>query len=402
MINHRYYTSHMTRTIRSNRKHFAAALSFIFFSIFIPGLPAEEPVRIGASLSFSGVYREPSHMIMKGYQLWEKNINERGGLLGRPVELIILDDRSDVNKLRDNYKRLLDEEDVDLVLAPYSSPLTLAASEITEEAGFIMVTSGAASSVIWQRGYKYILSVYAQADRFFIGYLDLIARNGIRKVAIFFEDNSFNQAAAAGAREWADKMGVEVTAYTGYAPGEKHPAQIIEDADPTPEEAVIVCSYPDEGYKFLAAIRKRKIQPASIAMTITPTHPLFALRVGPLAQGVFAPSQWEPMERIPYPGTRDFIEEFRTFAHMDPSYHASLAYASCQVLEFAVTETGTLDNSMLRDYIFSMDTVTIIGRFKVNQKGEQVGHNPILIQWQNGKKEIVYPSNMKTSDPVFE
>ncbi len=402
MENHRYYNSRMIAVNLLIHRYIVPVILCLMFCTTNTGIHAEEAVRIGASLSSSGVYREPSHMIMKGYQLWEKNINEKGGLLGRPVELIILDDQSDENKLRDNYRRLLNEEEVDLVLAPYSTPLTLAASEITEEAGYVMVTSGAASSVIWQRDYKYILGVYAQADRFFIGYLDLIARNGIRKVAIFFEDNSFNQAAAAGAREWADKMGVEVTAYTGYAPDKKTPAQIIEDADPTREEAVIVCSYPDEGYKFLSAIRKRKIQPAAIAMTITPTHPLFANRIGPLAQGVFGPSQWEPMERIPYPGTQDFIEEFRIFAHMDPSYHASLAYASCQVLEFAVTETGTLDNSVLRDYIFSMDTVTIIGRFKVNQKGEQVGHNPILIQWQNGKKEIVYPSNMKTSDPVFE
>jgi branched-chain amino acid transport system substrate-binding protein len=120
----------------------------IFFCILIPEIPAEEPVRIEASLSFSGVYREPSHMIMKGYRLWEKNINERGGLLGRPVELIILDDQSDEEKLRENYRRLLDDEKVDLVLAPYSSPLTLAASEITEEAGYVMVASGAASSAI--------------------------------------------------------------------------------------------------------------------------------------------------------------------------------------------------------------------------------------------------------------
>lgn len=402
MENRRYYTSRMIKIIGLSQRYLAGLLALIFFCIAIPGVPAEEPVRIGASLSFSGVYREPSHMIMKGYRLWEKNINERGGLLGRPVELIILDDQSDEEKLRENYRRLLNEEEVDLVLAPYSSPLTLAASEITEKAGYVMVASGAASSAIWDRGYKYIFNVYAQADRFFIGYLDLIARQGIRRVAVFFEDNPFNRAAAAGAREWAAKMGVELTAYTGYVPGERTPARIVEDADLTREEAVIVCTYPDEGYAFLSAIRKARVQPAAIAMTITPSHPLFAHRAGPLAQGVFAPSQWEPMERIPYPGTRDFIDEFRIFAHMDPSYHASSAYASCQVIELAVTETGTLDNKMLRDYIVSMDTATIIGRFKVNQKGEQVGHNPILIQWQNGKKEIVYPSNMRTSDPVFE
>jgi branched-chain amino acid transport system substrate-binding protein len=136
-------------------------------------------------------------------------------------------------------------------------------------------------------------------------------------------------------------------------------------------------------------------------MTITPAHPLFALRVRNLAEGVFAPSHWEPIKKIPYPGTREFIEAFRPFAHMEPSYHAASAFAACQIIAQAVEATGGLDQQKLRDYIAALDTVSIIGRFKVDSTGRQIGHSPLLIQWQGGKKEIVFPEKMKTAEPIF-
>ena len=84
-----------------------------------------------------------------------------------------------------------------------------------------------------------------------------------------------------------------------------------------------------------------------------------------------------------------------------PSYHAASAYSACQILEKAIIQAQAIDHEKIRDYISSFDTITIMGRFKVDHTGRQVGHNPILIQWQNGKKEIVYPSKMSTSQPQF-
>jgi len=381
----------------SAKLFFLLCLLFLHVSIST----AEEPIRIGTSLSLSGIYREPSHMIRKGYEMWVKNINESGGLLDRKVELVLLDDASDESAVRENYLRLLKEEEVDLVLSPYSTPLTLQASDITEEAGYVMIAGGASGSQLWNRGYKYLFGVYSMADRYFIGYLDLIARQGIDRVSIVFEDTVFNRDAARGAFEWAGKMGVEVDEYISYIPGEDSPENVLIRAGLDEETALIICSYTDDGYAFLSVLRDQNIRPAAIAMTVTPIHPLFAHRLGPSAQGIFGPSQWEPVERIPYPGTKEFIENFRTFAHMSPSYHAGSAYAACQILEKSVTETGSLDNKILRDYIMSIDTVTVIGRFKVNHLGMQIGHNPLLIQWQYGKKEIVYPRRMSTAEAVF-
>ncbi len=146
---------------------------------------------------------------------------------------------------------------------------------------------------------------------------------------------------------------------------------------------------------------KNNYRPKAIAFTIVPIHPEFNTKVGPFSEGIFGPSQWEPDERIPFPGTKRFINDFYDFTGGMPSYHATSAYSACQILERSINHLGVIDHKKIRDYISAFDTVTIMGRFKVDPSGRQVGHNPILIQWQNGKKEIVYPTKMMTSKSLF-
>jgi branched-chain amino acid transport system substrate-binding protein len=136
-------------------------------------------------------------------------------------------------------------------------------------------------------------------------------------------------------------------------------------------------------------------------MTIAPMHPEFLKKAGPIGEGVFGPSQWEPDERIPFPGTKKFIADFVQYTQKQPSYHAGSAYSACQIIENAINRSGKIDHDKIRDYIRSLDTVTVIGRFKVDQQGRQIGHNPITIQWQNGKKEIVYPVKLQTAAARF-
>ncbi len=378
-------------------------LFLVGFLWFLPLFPvdAEEPIRVGVGLSLTGIYSEPADMMRRGYQLWVHETNKNGGLLGREVELILMDTRSDPEVTKRVYTRLIEDEGVDLIFSPYGTPLTMVASEVSEKAEMVMMAASAAGRQLWTRGYRYLFGIYVTADRFFIGFLDLLAREGIDRISVIHEDNAFNRDAARGVEEWAGKLGVRIDRSVEFTPGESDMDEVLDEAEITDRRGLIICSYPESGYESLRKLRARPIQPAALAMTITPVHPLFALRLKELADGVFAPSQWEPMERIPYPGTREFIEAFRLFSHMPPSYHASSAYAAGQVLALAVEATGGLDHMKLRNYISMLDTVTIIGRFKVDAAGRQVGHNPILIQWQRGKKEIVYPGKMRTAEAVF-
>ncbi len=375
---------------------------FVLLGMIFTRVASAEPLRIGATVSLEGKYKEVSAMIQQGYRLWASQVNKRGGLLGRPVELILYDDKSREDLVGPLYEKLITEDGVDLVLSPYGTPLTLKASEITESHGYVMLACAAAGEEIWERGYHYVFGVYALGDRYFIGFLDLIARNGLSTLGIIFENTSFHISVAEGARKWAERFGLNVVYDEGFNDSLKQLPRMLKQVASKNVDGLIFSGYPPDCYRFIGLMKRADYRPKALALPIVPVHPDFAKRVGPFAEGVFGPSQWEPDERIPFPGTEKFIHDFETFSEKSPSYHAGSAYAACQILEEAVKRTESFDNRKIRDFVSALDTVHVIGRFKVDHTGRQIGHNPILIQWQNKKKEIVYPLKMATAPPKFK
>ena len=360
-----------------------------------------KPVRIGATVSLDGKYSEPSAMIQGGYKLWESQVNQRGGLIGRPVQLILYNDKSDEKLVRQLYEKLIKEDKVDLVFSPYGTPLTLVASEVSEKHGYVMLVSGASGEKIWGRGYKNVFGTYATADRYFIGLLDLMARNGLKSVASLYENSSFNIDVAAGIESWAKQFGLKVAFSKGYQSGKTDLPGLLSEARAVNPDGIMLSAYPADGYVLLHLMEQAKYRPKVVGITIAPVHPDFGKEAGNMAEGVFGPSQWEPDERIPFPGTKSFIKDYKSFTDNIPSYHAGSSYASCQIIENAITHNKSFNQKKIRDFVSSLDTVTVIGRFKVDPSGKQIGHNPILIQWQNGGKQIVYPIKMQTAPPKF-
>ena len=376
-------------------------LMFGFFFIAVSLCEAgKEPIRLGATVSLEGKYAETSFMIQNAYKLWVEQINTRGGLLGRPVKLILYDDKSNKDRVRSLYEKLITEDRVDFVLAPYGTPLTLVASEVTERHGYVMIACAAAGEQIWERGYQYIFGMHALSKRYFIGYLDLLARNGMESLAILFEKTSFNITAARGAQQWADRFGLMVDINQGFDDPQEFP-KLLQQLMAKNVDGLIFSAYPPECYKFIELMEKAQYRPKAMAFAIAPALPGFHHRVGTYAEDIFGPSQWEADKRIPFPGTVNFIDEFIRISGKVPSYHAGGAYGSCQILEKAITQTQSIDHGKIVNAVHSLDTVTVTGRFKVDHSGRQIGHNPLIIQWQNGKKEIVYPTQMMTSQPRF-
>jgi branched-chain amino acid transport system substrate-binding protein len=364
-----------------------------------PAAAEASPIRIGATVSLEGKYEQPSLMARDSLKLWESQINKAGGLLGRPVQLILYDDKSNANLVGSLYEKLISEDKVDLVLPPYGTPLTLAATEVTERHGFVMLACTASGNEIWSRGYKRVFGVYAPASRYFIGLLDIMARKGLGTVALLYENTPFSKDLAEGCKEWAGRFGLKVSFSKSFVSAGKDLAGLLKEAMAVNPDGLIVACYPDDTYFLLDLMQKLKYRPGVLAFSIAPALPDFAVKAGAMAENVFGASQWEPDERLPFPGTRKFIREFKDFTGKLPSYHAGSTFAGCEILERAVSHCHCLDQKKIADFIRSLDTVTVIGRFKVDPDGMQTGHNSIIIQWQNGRKEIVFPSNMETAAP---
>ncbi len=134
---------------------------------------AAEPIRIGVSLGLTGQYEQPSNMQLRAYEFWRDDVNGRGGLLGRPVELIIHDDGSDSVKAREIYRDFVSNGSVDHVFGPYSSEITAAVASEVDAAGFPMLAAGASADYIWRQGYENIFGMWTPASRYTQGMLRL-------------------------------------------------------------------------------------------------------------------------------------------------------------------------------------------------------------------------------------
>jgi len=379
-------------------KRFALMLMILVAFWPMPGMAAA-PIKIGVSLGLTGRFEPMAEALRKGFALWEADVNRAGGILGRPVRLIVDDDHGDPDRAVFIYKRLVNEEKVDFLLGPYSSLITLAVLPIAEQHEMPMLIAGAAADTLWEQGFRHAVGVYTPVSKFMIGFFELLVLNDLARLAIVHADDPFSEDLARSAEKWSRRFGLTVTGVQGFSKGLRDLAPLALKAKAKNPDALIVCGHMGEAVHMVEALQRIGWRPRALYASIGPAIEDFYDRCGPAAEHVFATSLWEP--RANYPGANDFNRRFIETYGQVPGYHAGLAYAAGQVLAKAVVEAGTIDRRKVRDTLFSMDTMTIIGRFGVDRNGKQVRQHTFIIQWQQGRKELVWPDAIKTAEAIF-
>jgi branched-chain amino acid transport system substrate-binding protein len=157
--------------------------------------PDEVTLVIGFTSSITGKYETSSGRQVRGFNLWMDQVNDAGGITlsdGTVVKLEVAtyDDESNTDRIQELYTRLATEDNADLLISPYSSGLTAAASIIAEQNGKVMITTGAAADSNYQQGYTQVFQIYTPASRYLTGAVDLLASVGpeVTKVAFVYED----------------------------------------------------------------------------------------------------------------------------------------------------------------------------------------------------------------------
>jgi len=376
----------------------ALGLALLVCPAFRP-TAAEEPVRIGVSLGLSGRFSVMSDALKKGFRMWEAHVSQKGGMMGRPVQVLIKNDFGEPERARKIYRTLLEEDKVDFLFAPYSSLITEAVLPIAEEHRVPILIAGAAADRLWEQGFRYAVGVYTPASTFTAGFLELLVWQGIDRIAVVSADDSFSMDLAEGARTWAKRFGLQVALFKVFPKGTEdlRPMALLARAQGV--KALLTCGHMNEAVRMCRALAHTGWRPDACYASVGPALPAFYERCGPDAEGTFGTSLWEP--RADFPGARAFERDFISTYGESPGYHAGLAYAAGQVLEEAVREAGGWDREGVRSALFQLDTMTIIGRFGVDSTGKQVRQQTFIIQWQNGRKELVWPDELRTSAPRF-
>ena len=172
---------------------------------------AQQPIRIGASMSITGkAYSVQGGYGREGYLLCQEHVNAGGKVLGRPIEFVIYDDGSDEKTAVGLYEKLIAEDKVDAVLGPYGSAITDAVADVTEKHRKLMIAPNAATTSIWEKGRRYLIMMVSPTEGMSAGVLDLAARNGLRTLALINQDALVPVAVAKGASALAKNKSLEV------------------------------------------------------------------------------------------------------------------------------------------------------------------------------------------------
>jgi branched-chain amino acid transport system substrate-binding protein len=380
----------------------------IFASVFFlllavsPISAAQQTITIGVSLGLSGKYATMGDMQKKGFSLWQSHVNARGGILGQKVRMVIHDDQSTPGRAKAIYTKMIEKEKVDLVFGPYSSGISEAILPVTEKHEYPVLLSGASSDRLWAQGYKYAFGVYTPASKYAVGFLQMLVKHRLKNVAIVSADDAFSVSLSENTKKWAQKFRLKVGLFERFKKGRRDLTAVASKVKTSGSQALIVCGHLNESVDMRRALTQIGWSPQAYYASVGPATQKFYTLLGKDANLAFSSSQWEEEVGIHLPQGKEFISSFADVYHSPPSYHAATAYAAGTILEAALQKIGRVDRNQLRDTLSAMDTMTVIGRYGVDKTGWQIRHFPLIVQWQAGKKKVVWPEKLKSADPIFK
>src|SRR5213078_454841 len=332
-------------------------------------LPAEAqgPIRIGASLSLTGTYAKLGRNQHEGYKLCVKDLNAKGGLLGRKVQLVVYDDQSTPATAVRLYEKLITEDGVDGVMGPYSSPVTEASVNVTEKYKKVMVAPLAATTSIFKRPpdkkRSYVFMVISPAEEYLEGLIDTAAKRGLKTVAVVNEDTLFSKAAASGAVELAKKRGMQVVFQEAYPKGNTDFSALLTKVKSLNPDVIAAATYFDDAVALTRQMRELDVNPRAYGVTVGGDLPEFYDTLKTNADFIYGATQWEHV--LPYPGNSEFFEAYKKEFGHEPSYHSTAGYAGCLIYTEAVKRAGSLDADRVREQLFKLEMRTVFGEYKV-------------------------------------
>jgi branched-chain amino acid transport system substrate-binding protein len=404
----------------------AFVAAFIVGLLALSGASAQSgnPVRIGLSLALTGAGAAPSKVINIALDIWRDDINAKGGLLGRPVELVIYDDQSTPANVPNIYTKLITVDKVDLLLGPYGTNFVAPAMPtiIQNKKLTISFTAIGINDKFNYDKYFSMVSVGPEGvNAFSIGFFNMAAAQKPKPetVAILAADAEFAQSAAQGARDEIKKHGFKLVYDKSYPPSTTDFGPVVRAVQATNPDIVFIGAYPPDNVGIIRAANEIGLSPkmmggAMIGMLVTPIK----VQLGPLANGLITGENYAAATGASIPGAPEFLKRYSAkaaAAGVDPLGFAwgPFAYGAGEVLAQAVTETKSLDHDKLAEYMHKASFKTVAGSFSFAKNGEwskarmdwtqvQNAQPNNLEQFRDGKAQpIVWPPEAKTGTLIY-
>ncbi len=386
----------------SNRRAFVSGITAALLALTagIASAQADKPLRIGFSMARTGMLANATPSQMNTYELWRDQTNAKGGMdvggVRRKVEFVVFDDQSKPEQAVRIYEKLITDDKVDLLLAPWGTPFHLAIAPVLEKFKFPMVGNTAASVALRQVKPGYIwFPTSAIPDRIGAELTAMLKTQNVKSVAVLSNVLPFTKEIKNFLEPELKKAGIEIKVSTEYPPDISDMTSTLTQIKQANVDAVLALAYPGDSVLYAKQAKELGLNQPFQFVAIGPSDAFFPKAVGAAsAEGVVTIAHWSP--RAEWKGSQAFYEAYVKKFGEDPDYlNSALAWMSLEILETTVAKTG-LDKAKMRDMISSTTFETING--KVKFEGVQNVITPTaFVQTQKGKLQLVWPASMASS-----
>jgi branched-chain amino acid transport system substrate-binding protein len=371
------------------------------------GGSGDDPIVVGISLPLTGDFSEPGKGVQRGYEAWAKITNDKGGLLGRRIELKILDDQSNADRVVADYEQLIGKDNVDIVVGPFSTRLVVPAARVAEEYGMLFVEPAGAAKEVFEQGFKNLFyAAPAVADDHYNHLAEYILALPPDKrpttAAYAAMDDPFAQGTAYGLKAKLEAGGIRTVVNEVYPPNTTDFGSIAAKIAASRADIVVGGSQYQDGVNLIVALQQLDYQPKLAAFSTAPTNPEFAAAIGNKTEGILAPTGYT--QKAPYPSNVEFVEKYTAQFGSPPEEDEANAYTTGQVVAAAVTAVGCAEQGecqkKLVDWLRNNTVDTVVGPLRWDAAGRPQGAHMIQ-QWVGGQIQIVLPADAREADLIY-
>ena len=367
----------------------------------------DDTIKIGISLPLTGDFSEPGKGVQRGYEAWAEYVNENGGLLGKQVELTILDDQSNADRVASDYEKLINQDGVDLVFGPFSTRLVIPAAQVAQDYGFLFVEPAGAAPEVFEQGFDNLFyAAPAVADDHYDHLADYIeqmpADQRPKTAAVASMDDPFAMGTAYGLRDRLEEMGVRILVDEVYPPNTTDFGSIAAKIADSNADIVIGGTQYQDAVNLIIALQQLDYQPKMAAFSTAPTNPEFPEAIGEKTEGILSPTGYTP--EATYPENQEFVEFYTELNGNPPGEDEANAWSTGEVVAAAVEAVGCADpdpecQQQLIDWLHENEVDTVVGPLSWDEAGRPQGAH-LIQQYVDGKIRIVLPEDLAEADII--
>ncbi|HZO03155.1 MAG TPA: ABC transporter substrate-binding protein [Burkholderiales bacterium] len=350
-------------------------------------LAQERPIVVGVAISQTGAHAELAADYLKGIQLWREQVNEADGVLGRRVELRVLDDNSRAVRARELYAEMARDKSVDFLIGPYGSAATLLAAAEAERARRVMVNGAGPAAVVHSRPGRYVFQTSVPYAVYGLDVLQVAEAAEMRKLFIVARDDAASREMAE-ATQRAAQNGFAPAEVEIYRPGTLDFAAQVEKARAAKAEAWIAFGDVRDAAEMVKTFKRLEYAPP-LFFAQSASHPRYIALLGQDAEFSLGAVDFDP--RLSE-AARAFAKTYVARWKIPVQLAAVEGFVAGTVLAAAVRSAGGLDTESVRAALAELEVPTALGTYRVRpENGAQIGFKPAVVQIRKGRPELGTP-----------